>query len=373
MRSLLQTVIEQRVDDAGIRIGGDRPWDVQVHDDRLYRRVLSTGTLGLGEAYMDGWWTCESIDQMIARVQRAVGADDFSSLLGRVAGIDALIRNRQTRTRSREVGRRHYDVGNDLYRGMLDRRMIYSCGYWRSAADLDGAQDDKLTLIADKLGIEAGMRILDIGCGWGGAGAFFAERFGCEVVGITISERQAELARQRCADLPVEIRVQDYRDVDERFDRVYSIGMFEHVGVKNYRAYMDVCRRSLRDPDGLTLLHTIGGSRSRHDTDPWIERYIFPNSMLPSAAQITEAAEQLLEVQDWHNFGADYDPTLMAWHANIEAAWDELPDYDERFRRMWRYYLLSSAGSFRSGALQLWQIVMSRDGLTEAYRPDGIR
>jgi cyclopropane-fatty-acyl-phospholipid synthase len=322
---------------------------------------------------MDGWWDCDAIDELVARAQGSGLATTLSSRLAPVRAAGATVLNRQTRSRSREVGRRHYDVGNDLYRRMLDRRMIYSCGYWRCAGDLDGAQEAKLTLVADKLGLEPGMRVLDVGCGWGGAAAFFAEARGCEVVGITISEQQAAHARERCAGLPVEIRVQDYRDVGERFDRVYSIGMFEHVGVRNYHAYMEVCRRCLRDADGLTLVHTIGGSRSTRATDPWVERYIFPNSMLPSAAQITRAAEGVLELQDWHNFGADYDPTLMAWHANVEAAWDDLPDYDERFRRMWRFYLRSSAGSFRAGALQLWQVVFSREGLTEAYRPPGIR
>ena len=344
-----------------------------MHDPRLYARVLAAGTVGLGDAYMDGWWDCDAIDEMIARVQVAEAASEFSSPIGRFVEIESRIRNHQTRVRSREVAQKHYDVGNDLYERMLDRRMIYSCGYWKSATGLDQAQEHKLELVANKLGLEPGMRVLDIGCGWGGAAAYFAETRGCELVGVTISERQAVLARRRCVDLPVDIRVQDYRELDERFDRVYSIGMFEHVGVKNYRTYMDVCRRCLRDRDGLTLLHTIGGSRSQHSTDPWIERHIFPNSMLPSAAQITEAAEQRLELQDWHNFGADYDPTLMAWHRNIDAAWDELPGYGERFRRMWRFYLLLSAGGFRSGNLQLWQVVMSRGGLSEAYRPDHIR
>lgn len=360
-------VVERLLGETDIRIDGDRPWDVRVTDDRLYRRVLAGGTLGLGEAYMDGWWECDAIDQMVDRAQRSGSAGRFSSPLAVLGKVDAMLRNRQTPERSREVGRRHYDVGNELYERMLDRRMIYSCGYWRAANDLDAAQEAKLTLVADKLGLEPGMRVLDIGCGWGGAAAFLAETRGCEVVAITISEQQAVLARQRCADLPVEVRLQDYRDLDEPFDRVYSIGMFEHVGVKNYETYLDVCRRCLRDPDGLTLVHTIGGSRSTRTTDPWIERYIFPNSMLPSAAQIARAAEGQLELQDWQNFGAHYAPTLMAWHANVDAAWDDLPGYDERFRRMWRFYLLSSAGTFRSGSLQLWQVVFSRHGLSRVY------
>ncbi len=372
--SIGRRIAQRLADPADIQVDGDRPWDVRVHDDRLYRRLLTSGTLGLGEAYMDGWWDCDAIDEMVARAQRTGAAGRFTSRVESLRQRTAALHNRQTRARSREVGERHYDVGNDLYARMLDRRMIYSCGYWKDIGnphDLDAAQEAKLGLIAAKLGLEPGMRVLDIGCGWGGAAQFFAEQHGCEVVGVTISAEQAKLATERCADLPVDIRLQDYRDVDETFDRVYSIGMFEHVGVKNYRTYFEACRRLLRDDDGLTLVHTIGGSRSTNTTDPFFEKYIFPNSMLPSASQITAEAEGVLHLQDWHNFGTDYDLTLMAWHRNIEAAWDDLPAYDERFRRMWRFYLLASAGSFRAGALQLWQVVFSKRGLTEAYR--GVR
>jgi cyclopropane-fatty-acyl-phospholipid synthase len=373
MSKTWRRLVERMLGTADIRIDGDRPWDARVHDDRLYRRIATAGTLGLGEGYMDGWWDCDAIDQLVDRAQRAGTADRMASPIERARQAQAALINQQTKLRSRKVGTQHYDVGNDLYERMLGDRMIYSCAYWRTASDLDTAQERKLDLIANKLGFEAGMRVLDIGCGWGGAAQYFAERYGCDVVGVTISAEQANLARERCVGLPVEIRLQDYRDLDERFDRVYSIGMFEHVGVKNYGTYMTACRRLLRDPDGLTLIHTIGGSRSTRVTDPWFERYIFPNSMLPSAAQITRAAEGVLELEDWHGFGPDYDRTLMAWHANVEAAWPDLPGYDERFRRMWRFYLLASAGSFRAGSLHLWQIVLSRDGLTRAYRPDGIR
>jgi cyclopropane-fatty-acyl-phospholipid synthase len=257
---------------------------------------------------------------------------------------------------------------------MLDPRLVYSCAYWRRADDLASAQEAKLELIMNKLALEPGMRVLDIGCGWGGAAKFMAERGGVDVVGVTISHQQAAVAREMNDGLPVEIRIQDYRDVTERFDRVYSVGMFEHVGVKNYATYMQTVRRCLDDPTGITLLHTIGGNRSSARTDPWMDRYIFPNSMLPSAAQIASAAERALTLEDWHNFGPDYDRTLMAWHSNISAAWDDLPQhYDERFRRMWNFYLLVSAGGFRARYLQLWQVVLSRDGLTTPYSPPGIR
>lgn len=371
MRGAARRIVERLLGDSDIRIDGDRPWDVRVHDDRLYARVLRSGTLGLGEAYMDGWWDCDAIDQMVARAQAAGTAARLSVPLARVGALAARVRNEQSPDRAREVGERHYDVGNDLYERMLDKQMIYSCGYWRDATDLDSAQEAKLALVAAKLDLRPGMRVLDIGCGWGGAAAYLARNHGCEVVAVTVSREQAVLARERTAGLPVEVRLQDYREIDEPFDRVYSIGMFEHVGIRNYPTYFDLCRKVLRDPDGLALLHTIGKQRSSHGSDRWVSKYVFPNSVLPSAAQITRAVEGRLVLQDWQNIGTDYDPTLMAWHANVEAAWDDLPAYDERFRRMWRFYLLSSAGSFRAGTLQLWQVVFSRDGLTEAYR--GVR
>lgn len=363
--------IEELLEGSGVRIGGDRPWDVQVRDERFFRRVLADGSLGLGESYMDGWWECDRLDEMITRVVR-MGLD--RRVVGRAMIADiarAKLMNRQRGRRAFTVGKRHYDIGNDLYECMLDSRMIYSCGYWKRAETLDAAQEAKLDLAARKLGISAGMRVLDIGCGWGGTARFLAERYGCEVVGITVSREQVEYANALSGDLPVEVRLQDYRELDERFDRIVSIGMFEHVGVKNYRTFMQTVRRLLSE-DGLFLLHTIGGNRSVSGNDPWLERYIFPNSMLPSARQIAAAAEGLFVVEDWHNFGADYDATLMRWSENFDAAWPELAErYGERFYRMWRYFLLSSAGGFRSRKNQLWQIVLSPNGVAGGY--DSVR
>ena len=374
MSSRLRAHFEKLAEPADIRIDGDRPWDIEVHDERMFQRVLAHGTLGLGEAYMDGWWDCDQLDELVRRAQSADLVRHLISptTLARVA--QAKVMNLQSRRRAFQVGEHHYDIGNDLYRRMLDSRMIYSCGYWRNADTLDAAQEAKLMLIANKLELEAGMRVLDIGCGWGGAAHFFAEKLGCDVVGVTVSREQATLARERCAGLPVDIRLQDYRDLNEPFDRVYSIGMFEHVGVKNYTTYMDVVRRCLRDPDALSVLHTIGALRSRSQTDPWVEKYIFPNSMLPSMAQTARAAEGHLVTEDVQNFGSYYDRTLMAWKANVDAHWDELAaNYNERFKRMWDFYLLASAGSFRARKLQLWQFVMSRDGVPAGYNAENVR
>ena len=359
---------ERLLELAGVRVEGDRPWDMQVRDPRVFARAVSHGSLGLGEAYMDGWWDCDRLDQFFERILSAELERKVNprSMLWHV--LRARLFNLQHPRRSFEIGRHHYDIGNDLYARMLDRRMTYSCGYWAEAETLDEAQEAKLDLICRKLQLEQGHRVLDIGCGWGGAAAFAAERYGVEVVGVTVSEQQVRHAQQTYGNLPVEFRLQDYREVNGTFDRIFSIGMFEHVGYKNYRTFFDVSRRCL-EPDGLMVLHTIGGNRSTPRTDPWISRYIFPNSHLPSAAQITEAAEGRFVLEDWHSFGADYDRTLMTWHENFERAWPELSQrYDERFRRMWRYYLLSCAGSFRARKNQLWQVVFSPNGVPGGYR-----
>ncbi len=348
--------VEELLSLADVRIDGDRPWDVQVHDDRLYARILAQGSLGLGEAYMDGWWECEALDEMICRLLRAELETRVTPWREVPRALWARIVNMQRPSAAFRIGRHHYDIGNDLYRRMLDRRMIYSCAYWRDASTLDEAQEAKLDLVCRKLGLEPGMRVLDIGCGWGGMARFAAERYGVSVVGITVSREQVRLGREITAGLDVEIRYQDYREVEGTFDRVLSLGMFEHVGYKNYRRFMEVVRERLTD-DGLFLLHTIGGNRAATRTEPWTERYIFPNSMLPSPGQLGRAVEGVFVMEDWHAFGPDYDRTLLCWHRNFEEAWPELKErYDERFHRMWRYFLLSSAGSFRARKNQLWQI-----------------
>ena len=359
--------IEPLLDVAGVRIDGGDPTDLRVHDERMYARVVAHGSLGFGEAYVDGWWDADDLDGLLfrlldARIDERVGSFDDAWLF-----LKSRISNPQRGRRAWEVAERHYDLGNDLFQAMLGRRLVYSCGYWRGAADLDAAQEAKLDLVFRKLGLEAGMRVLDIGCGWGEALKRAALRHGVHGVGVTISNEQAEYARAICAGLPVEIRVQDYRDIDERFDRVFSIGMFEHVGVKNYDRYFDVARRCTSD-DGLFLLHTIGSNVSSNHTDPWIAKYIFPNSMIPSAAQVADALEGRFVIEDWQNFGADYDRTLMAWRANFDASWTTLQArYDERFRRLWRYYLSVSAAAFRARRNQLWQLVLSPHGVRGRY------
>ncbi|HET6655933.1 MAG TPA: cyclopropane fatty acyl phospholipid synthase [Gammaproteobacteria bacterium] len=360
---------EELLRSVDIEVNGSRPWDIQVHDPRLFARTFAEGSVGLGEAYMDGWWDCARLDQFFTHLLRARIDDKVLTWKDSLRSLQARLFNQQSRSRSFEIGRRHYDKGNRLYEHMLDRHMMYSCGYWKDAQTLDEAQEAKLDLICRKLGLERDMRLLDIGCGWGGMLKFAAERYGVEGVGVTVSEQQANYARESCRDLPVDIRLEDYRNIEGRFDRIVSIGMFEHVGYKNYRTYMETARRLLAADDGLFLLHCIGTNTSVNKTDPWIARYIFPNSMLPSARQITAAIEGLFIFEDWHNFGPDYDPTLMQWLHNFRVHWDELKnDYDNRFYRMWTYYLQASAGTFRSRRSQLWQVLLSPCGVRGGCR-----
>jgi cyclopropane-fatty-acyl-phospholipid synthase len=376
-RSRARRRVESLLDVADVRIDGERPTDIVVHDPRFYARVIAHGSLGLGESYMDAWWDAQDLDGLIFRLLRAHVDERVGGLEDAALFLQSKLVNLQRGRRAYEIGERHYDLGNDLFAAMLGKRLVYSCGYWRRAADLDAAQEGKLDLVCRKLGLKSGQRVLDIGCGWGEALKFAAENYGVSGVGVTVSEEQAQFARALCAGLPIEIRVQDYRELqpDEpgrnngggRYHRIWSIGMFEHVGVKNYRAYFETVRRCLA-PDGLTLLHCIGGNESTNHTDPWIAKYIFPNSMIPSAQQIAAASEGLFVIEDWHNFGADYDRTLLAWRANFEAAWPQLREkYGERFHRMWRFYLSASAAVFRSRRDQLWQIVMSPNGVPGGY------
>jgi len=357
--------------EAGIRFNGNDPWDIKVADQRLYRRILMDGSLGFGEAYMDGWWECERLDQLFHRLL-AVDADNRLDKRMRLRLLGEILRhalfNRQSRRRAFVVGEQHYDIGNDVFEAMLDPTMSYSCGFWQQAATLDEAQRDKLDMICRKLDLQPGERLLDIGSGWGSLARFAAENYSVEVLGITVSKEQQKLARERCVGLPVTIELMDYRDLSGEFDKVVSVGMFEHVGPKNHARFFAIVEHLLKD-QGLFLLHTIGNYRTSRKPDPWIDKYVFPNGFLPSSADIARAVEGQFLIEDWHNFGADYDRTLMAWWENFERGWPALEDkYGQRFYRMWKYYLMSCAAFFRSRQGQLWQLVLSKRARFSVYR-----
>lgn len=359
MRTAKQTLTEW-FDASQITINGNRSYDIQIHDERFYDRVLAEGFLGFGESYMDCFWDCQELDELIYRTLRAGLEEKVASIKNLMPYLRAIFFNRQRRSKAFDIGKHHYDIGNDLYIQMLDSRMAYSCGYWRDAENLEAAQQAKLDLICRKLQLQPHMRVLDIGCGWGSFAGYAAEKYGVQIVGITVSQDQIKLAKERYKHLDIDFRYQDYREVNEPFDRIVSVGMFEHVGPKNYRAFMEVVNRCLSD-DGYLLLHTIGSNIDRKTTDPWTEKYIFPRSVPPSAARITRAAEGLFVMRDWHSFGGDYARTLKAWYENFDTHWSTLSaNYDDRFYRMWRFFLLTAAGSFRANRNQLWQIVFTK-------------
>ena len=358
-----ESIVNELFAQADIEVNGTQPYDLQVNDKRFYRRFLADGALGFGESYVEGWWDCEQLAELMSK---SFGAELDVIITGNWRTVLYLmllrLTNLQRVSRAYQVGEVHYDIGNDLYRAMLDRRMVYSCGYWRDAANLDQAQEAKLDLICRKLHLAPGLTVLDLGCGWGALAKYAAENYGVSVVGTTVSRNQYELGRELCKGLPVELRLGDYRSIVGTFDRVVSVGFFEHVGWKNYGRYMELTAQWLK-PNGIALLQTIGRNRSATVPNYWVHKYLFPNSMIPSIAQIGEALEGLLVMEDWHNFGPDYERTLAAWHERFEAAWNDLcANYGERFRRLWRFYLLGALGNFRARSLQLWQLVLTHPG-----------
>ena len=356
---------------AGISVNGPQAWDIQVRDDRFFGRALAEGSIGLGESYMDGWWDALALDEFFSRVRRADLASRVHDLWTALLVLKTRVLNRQNMARAKQVAQEHYDLGNRLYQAMLDRRMQYTCAYWRDAQTLDQAQENKLHLVCRKLKVAPGMRVLELGGGFGGFAHFAAAEYGCEVVSYNISREQVAYGRELCKGLPVRFELKDYREAANepmQFDRVVSIGLCEHIGNKNYRGFMELAHSRLKEK-GLFLLHTIGANESYSFTDPWIDKYIFPNGVIPSMAQLTTAWEGLWLAEDWHNFGPDYDRTLLSWWNNFERAWPQLrASFGDRFYRMWKYYLMCSAGSFRARKLQLWQIVLSKGDIS-SYIP----
>ncbi len=364
-KSIIQAILAQ----ADIQINGSRPGDVQIHNEEFYSRALAGGTLAIGESYMDGWWDSAQLD---VTFHKALAAELDKKILAKDViwhVLKSKIINRQTTERSKQVAEQHYNLGNEFYSAMLGRTMQYTCGYWCTGAkNLDEAQDNKLELVCRKLQLKPGDTVLELGSGWGMLAKYIAEKYGCAVTSYNISAEQVVFAKQQCAGLPVHIIQADYRTATGTFDKVVSVGMTEHVGYKNYDQFLTLAKNCLK-PGGLFLLHTIGGVTSVTTTEPWFDKYIFPQSMLPSIAQLAKAAEGKFVIEDLHNFGSDYDRTLMAWYANFMGHWPKFKaQYGERFFRMWQYYLLSCAGSFRARKNQLWQLVLSRGGIPGGYQ-----
>ncbi len=358
---------------ADIKIDGKRSQDVQVHNDNFYKRLFRKGSMGVGESYMEGWWDSKHLDDTFYHVFRA----DMPKKLGgkwklAVYAASGVVLNLQTGRKAYKNAQHHYDIGNDLYEPMLGKTMAYTCAYWEwGAKDIDQAQEDKFELICKKLGLKKGMKVLDPGCGWGGLSAYMAKKYKVEVTCFTPAHEQITFIKKNTKGLKVTPKLTTWQDFksNQKFDRIASIGMMEHVGPKNYKAYLKKMSNLLAD-DGLMLLHTIGNNKTTSRTDPWLDKYIFPGAVLPSVRNISKAAENLFVMEDWHSMGANYDKTLMCWYNNFKKSYSDLDHdkYDEKFYRMWEFYLLTCAALFRARSTQLWQIVYSKRGVLGGYK-----
>lgn len=366
--------IEQILTEMDVKINGNRPWDIQVHDNRFLSRIFQDQSIGAGESYMEGWWDCAALDELFYRIAKKKMVTRFYNpwKIKYITFKNALF-NQQTPHKSEEVAQVHYNLGNSLYERMLGKSMAYTCGYWKNATSLDEAQFAKYDLVCRKLTLKPGETVLEIGCGWGGLAKYIAEHYQCTVVGCDIGKEPIRYAQVLCKGLPVKLYHCDYRSTklynprNIKFDKMVSVGVLEHVGYKNYAMLLDICRHFLK-PEGIFLLHSIGGNRSKNYCEPWINRYIFPNGMLPSTKQLGQAFENRFVVEDLHNFGAYYEKTLKAWYDNFNQHWEEFSEqYGEKFRRMMNYYLLSCAGAFRAREMQLWQYVLTPNGIENGY------
>ena len=360
---------------ADVNINGSRPWDIRVYNDKFYSRLLLHGSIALGESYVDGWWDCDAIDQFIYRILKA-GMVDIKTgaiknlgipFVDKLRLIGPIFINRQTKKRSAQDIKYHYSLGNNLFIATLDKRLLYSCGYWKNAKNLDEAQEAKIDLICRKLKLEPKMKLLEIGCGFGGFAKYAADKYGVEVTGITSSEAHSNFAKEYCKESNVKIIHQDYRNIKGKFDRVVCIEMMEHVGYKNHRTFTKQIYDCLK-PGGLFLLQSISISISTIKNDPWVDKYIFPGTIALSAKQITTATEDYFYILDWHDFTQDYHSTMIEWFKNFDKNWGKIKNnYDERFYRLWKYYLLCCPGTALAKTHHLWQIVFARIDSDKKY------
>lgn len=346
---------------ADVAINGTRRWDIRVSDDRFFPSVLFQGSLGLGESYLRGWWTCEDLEELfyrlitggLERISRALPVH----MIGRLA--DRFV-NQQTRDKSLRVAERHYNLGNDLFLSFLGAYKNYSCGLYESTQTLDEAQVAKMEKICHELDLRPGDRLLDVGGGWGEFARFAATRHGCHVTSINIADEQIAYATEYCGDAPVEIRKCDYREISGRYNKIAVIAMLTHVGYKNYRLFMEVMSRCL-EPNGLILIETVGGHVSQTNCEPWTDKYIFPGGMIPSLEQLDRSVEGLFHRTRISEFGLSYVRTLRSWHQNLLAAWPTLRHrYDDSTRLMFEYFFLSCAGAFRARDLVYWHVLLSK-------------
>ncbi|WP_119418026.1 class I SAM-dependent methyltransferase [Desertibaculum subflavum] len=366
------TVIGPRGQRVEIGDGGEPRVTVRLHDTATINRIGLNPGVAVGEAYMDGRLTVENatIYQLIelAMMNASWGDIDFSTRLGALfRRVGRRIQQFNPVGRSKQNVAHHYDLSDQLYELFLDADRQYSCAYFGSPSDtIDAAQERKKRHIAAKLRLEPGMRVLDIGSGWGGLGLYLAKTAGVEVLGCTLSEEQHKVSQARAKaqglDGQVQFVLQDYRQLASQFDRIVSVGMFEHVGVNHYDAYFNKCRELLKR-DGVALLHTIGRSDGPGTTNGWIRKYIFPGGYSPALSEILPVMErQRLMVTDVEVLRLHYAETLKAWQERFQTNRDKVRAlYDERFCRMWEFYLAASEATFRYGGHAVFQVQFARD------------
>jgi cyclopropane-fatty-acyl-phospholipid synthase len=360
--SLYERLVASVFLEADVRLDGGRAWDFDVRDDRFYHTVLLKGSLGLGESYVDGWWTCRDLEELIYRLLRS-GVERHNRYRPSTLWLAGLARltNRQTRRRGMKVAEEHYNLGDRVF-SFLGHYKNYSCGYFEGTDDLDVAQRLKLELLCRKLNLQPGERLLDVGGGWGEFARYAAKHYGVEVVSINIADDQIRFAREYCAGHPVKIVKCDYRDATGTYDKIAAIAMLPHVGPRNYREFMQVMHDRLT-PNGTLLIECTGGNQSRAYCEPWTNKCIFSGGTIPSLKQLGEAMERLFVLEDLHNFAPSYVHTLRGWHANFQKAWPEMASgASESFRRTFEYFFLSCAAAFRARDLQYWHLVLTKPG-----------
>ncbi|MBI1415837.1 MAG: methyltransferase domain-containing protein [Limimaricola sp.] len=348
------------------------PITVEVHDPAILRRICLNPDMGVGEGYMNGDLTIDGDDLegfIALAVKNSATTGPTWMQMPTVLGRKALRRFHQFNPapRAQRNVAHHYDLSGELYSLFLDTDRQYSCAYFKTPEDsLEQAQAQKKAHIAGKLMLEPGMRVLDIGCGWGGMALTLARDFGAKVVGVTLSREQHGVATQRAKEAglegQVEFRLQDYRQVTETFDRIVSVGMFEHVGVPHYHEYFRHVRRLLT-PEGVALIHTIGRTAPPSATSPWIDKYIFPGGYIPSMSEVLKVLEKEdlmpCDIEVWR---LHYAETLKHWRNRFDANIDKVRAlYDDRFCRMWRYYLIASEMTFRHDHQVVFQFQLARD------------
>lgn len=360
-------IITQILNDAKIKLGKD----LVVYSDDVYLEWLCNGQLGIGETYMAGKWeaTGSTLDEIFTKLMGLPWEKKrklFKSWNTKFATIAARLTNYQSKARAGMIGAHHYDLGNDFFELWLDSCMQYSCAYWKNAETLEEAQLNKLRMIAQKLKLEPGMKVLEIGFGWGGLACFLAKNYSVHVTGITVSEQQLHGAKKKAESLGLEsvtdFHYADYREMKGEYDRVVSIAMMEAVGYKNLKDYYSTISRCLK-PGGIALVHTIANNRSFKTSSnaPWIIKYIFPNGFLPSMSQMAKFSEGNLVIEDVQNIGPDYDRTLLEWNQRFQQAVSNGEIFKSKvFVRMWEFYLLYCAAGFRTRSNQVYQVAYTK-------------